>query len=176
MRKNSLGLLYMVLLLAFTGCHSKIEAVVAEMQKIRNAEPLPVTPPPTFRPVANYIFDAYQLKSPFVPSSVANELSIMAGKRVYPNFSRPPQPLESYALEDLFMKGVMRNAAGGIVALIHTPDGQIEQIHKGSYMGRNLGRVIAISPNQIDLLEVVPDGQEGYIERPRTLILRSDAL
>ena len=40
-----------------------------------------------------------------MPSSLAAELKIMAGKRVYPNFSRAPQPLESYALEALNMKG-----------------------------------------------------------------------
>ncbi|MBV6573790.1 pilus assembly protein PilP, partial [Acinetobacter baumannii] len=26
------------------------------------------------------------------------------------------------------------------------------------------------SPTQIELVEIVPDGREGYVERPRTLV------
>ena len=95
----------------------------------------------------------------------------MAGKRVYPNFNRQPQPLESYALESLNMKGSMRSQNGKILALIQTPDGQVERVQVGSYMGMNQGRIVGISPTQIDLVEIVPDGRDGYVERPRTLVL-----
>ncbi|KAA8733295.1 pilus assembly protein PilP [Acinetobacter qingfengensis] len=176
MRKNSQGAICLLTLLtiALVGCKSKVDDVQAKMQEIRDKPPLAVTPPPAFNPIPNYTYDAYQLKSPFVPTSIANELKVMAGKRVYPNLARPSQPLENYALEELLMKGTMRNSAGKTIALVRTPDGQIEQVQAGNYMGKNYGRVIRISPNQIDLLEVVPDGQDGYIERPRTLLLRTD--
>lgn len=38
-------------------------------------------------------------------------------------------------------------------------------------MGVNHGRVVKITPTQIDLVEIIPDGREGYVERPRSLIL-----
>ena len=38
-------------------------------------------------------------------------------------------------------------------------------------MGMNQGRIIEITPIRIDLLEIVPDGRDGYIERPRSLVL-----
>lgn len=95
----------------------------------------------------------------------------MAGKRVYPNLNRQSQPLESYALETLNMKGSMRNQSGQTLALIQTPDGEVERIQRGSYMGLNHGRVVNITPTQIDLIEIIPDGREGYVERPRSLIL-----
>ena len=95
----------------------------------------------------------------------------MAGKRVYPNLSRQQQPLETYALEILSFKGSMRNQTGGIVALIQTPDGQIERVQVGNYMGSNHGRIVKITPTQIDVIEIIPDGREGYVERPRSLIL-----
>ena len=38
-------------------------------------------------------------------------------------------------------------------------------------MGMNQGRIVGISPTQIDLVEIVPDGRDGYVERPRTLVL-----
>lgn len=160
----------------FVGCEVRTNNAAMKMQEIRNQPPLPIEPPPTFTPVPGYSYSSFQIKSPFVPSSIANELRVMAGKRVYPNLSREEQPLEAYALEELFMKGTMRNAAGNIIALIRTPDGEIERIQKGSYMGKNHGRVVAINPSQIELIEIVPDGQDGYIERPRTLILHGEAL
>lgn len=163
------------LVVLMTGCESRTDQVQVKMQEIRNQPPLPVQPPPVFTPVPNYSYAGYQLKSPFIPTSLAEELRVRAGKRVYPNLSRPLQPLENYALEDLIMKGTMRDVAGNIVALVRTPDGELEKVQRGSYMGQNHGRIVTINPNQMELLEIVPDGQDGYIERPRTLVLHGGA-
>jgi type IV pilus assembly protein PilP len=157
------------------GCESRIDVVNQEMANIRNQAPLPIEPAPEFLPVPTFNYAAHQLKSPFIPSSLAAELRVMAGKRVYPNFARQPQPLESYALETLNMKGSMRSQAGNILALIQTPDGEVERVQVGNYMGVNHGRIVSISPTQIDLVEIVPDGREGYIERPRSLVLIGNA-
>lgn len=168
MQKFSLSLMLGLLLV---GCDSRIDAVNEEMANIRNQPPLPIEPAPVFPPVPTFDYAAHQLKSPFLPSSLAAELKIMSGKRVYPNLSRQLQPLESYAIESLNMKGSMRGQSGQILALIQTPDGEIERIQRGSYMGMNHGRVVNITPTQIDLVEIVPDGREGYVERPRSLVL-----
>ena len=69
------------------------------------------------------------------------------------------------------MKGSMRNSRGQVMALIQTPDHQIERVQVGNYIGMNQGRITHIGPTQIDLVEIVPDGREGYVERPRTLVL-----
>ena len=153
------------------GCESRIDVVNQSMAQIRSEPPLPIEPAPVFTPVPAFMYAAHQLKSPFMPTSIASELKIMAGKRVYPNLSRTPQPLENYALEMLNMKGSMRGPSGEVMALIQTPDGEIERVQNGSYMGMNHGRVVKISPTQIDLVEIVPDGREGYVERPRSLVL-----
>jgi type IV pilus assembly protein PilP len=157
--------------LVLVGCDSKIDAVNQKMAEIRNEPALPIEPAPVFSPVPLFNYAAHQLKSPFMPSSLAAELKIMAGKRVYPNFNRQPQPLESYALESLNMKGSMRGKTNETIALIQTPDRQIERVQVGNYLGMNQGRVVKISPTQIDLVEIVPDGRDGYVERPRTLVL-----
>ncbi len=157
--------------LVLVGCDSRIDAVNMEMVNIRNQQPMPIEPAPVFPPVPTFNYAAHQLKSPFMPSSLAAELKIMAGKRVYPNFSRQPQPLESYALESLNMKGSMRSQSGQTLGLIQTPDGEIERMQIGNYMGMNQGRIVKITPTQIDLVEIIPDGREGYVERPRSLVL-----
>ena len=153
------------------GCDSRIDAVNQRMAEIRNEPALPIEPAPVFAPVPLFNYAAHQLKSPFMPSSLAAELKIMSGKQVYPNFNRQPQPLESYALESLNMKGSMRGKGNNTIALIQTPDGQVERVQVGSYLGVNQGRITKISPTQIDLVEIVPDGRDGYVERPRTLVL-----
>ncbi|OTG63749.1 pilus assembly protein PilP [Acinetobacter sp. ANC 3903] len=172
MQKISLSLMLGLMLV---GCDSRIDAVNEQMANIRNQPPLPIEPAPVFPPVPTFDYAAHQLKSPFLPSSLAAELKIMSGKRVYPNLSRQLQPLESYAIESLNMKGSMRSQSGQILALIQTPDGEIERIQRGSYMGVNHGRVINITPTQIDLVEIIPDGREGYVERPRSLVLLGPA-
>ena len=65
----------------------------------------------------------------------------------------------------------MRGKTNETIALIQTPDRQIERVQVGNYLGMNQGRVVKISPTQIDLVEIVPDGRDGYVERPRTLVL-----
>jgi type IV pilus assembly protein PilP len=155
----------------FVGCDSKIDEVNLQMAEIRSQPPLPIEPTPNFDPAPVFNYSALQLRSPFIQSSLAAELKLMAGKRVYPNLSRQPQPLESYPLESLSMKGSLKNNAGQIVALIQTPDGEVDRVQVGSYMGTNYGRVVKITPTQIDLIEIIPDGRDGYVERPRSLIL-----
>lgn len=166
--KISYGLSLAIMLI---GCDSRIDAVNQEMANIRNEPPLPIEAAPVFSSVPSFNYSAQQLRSPFLPSSLANELKIMSGKRVYPNFSRTAQPLESYALETLNMKGSMKGSSGQVAALIQTPDGEIERIQRGSYLGMNQGRVVEITPTRIDVIEIVPDGRDGYIERPRSLVL-----
>ena len=166
--KYSFGL---IACLGLFGCDSQIDAVNQEMANIRNQPPKPIDPAPVFTPVPTFNYSAQQLRNPFFPSSLANELKVMSGKKVFPNFSREPQPLESYALESLNFKGSMKGKSGKIIGLIQTPDREIERVQVGSYLGLNQGRIINIIPTRIDLLEIVPDGNDGYIERPRSLVL-----
>lgn len=153
------------------GCDSRIDAVNEAMANIRSQPPLPIESTPVFNPVPVYHYSAQQLRSPVLPSSLANELKIMSGKRVYPNLSRPKQPLESFPLETLSFKGSFKGKNGAVLALIHSPDGEIERVQRGNYLGVNQGRITNITQTRIDLLEIVPDGRGGYIERPRSLVL-----
>lgn len=152
-------------------CDSRIDAVDMQMAEIRNQAPLPIEPTPVFEPAPQFNYAAHTLRMPFIASSLAEELKLMEGRRVYPNLTRPEQPLERYALEDLLMKGTMMGSSGRILALIHTPDREVERVQVGSYMGMNHGRVVNITPTRIDIVEIIPDGREGYVERPRSLIL-----
>ncbi|WEV49173.1 pilus assembly protein PilP [Acinetobacter sp. ESL0695] len=158
-------------LLLLSGCGSRTSVVNQEMESIKNQPPLPVEKAPIFETTPSFQYGAQNLRSPFLPSSLYTELKVMAGKRVYPNFSRAQQPLEVYPLESLAMKGTLRGANGNDIALIQAPDSQIYRVQVGNYMGLNQGRIVKISPTKIDLLEVISDGNGGYVERPRALVL-----
>lgn len=156
------------------GCNSQIDAVNQEMAQIRSQAPAQVEPAPTFTAVPSFEYAAQSLRSPFVPSSVANELKMHASRPVQPNLHRKKHPLEDYALEELYMKGHLAGQdQTHAVALLQIPDGQLEQVRVGDYIGQHQGRIIKIQPTRIDLLELLDDGRGGFIQRPRSLMLMS---
>jgi type IV pilus assembly protein PilP len=60
----------------------------------------------------------------------------------------------------------------GIVALVTAPDKVTYRVRPGVYLGQNDGRVTAVSEDRIDLVELVPDGAGGWLERPATVVLQ----
>ena len=42
----------------------------------------------------------------------------------------------------------------------------------GNYVGRNYGRINSISETQLHIVEIVPSGSGGWMERPQTLTLQ----
>lgn len=157
--------------LLLVACSSRVDLVNQQMQEIHNQPALPVPPAPVFLPVPAFIYAAQQLRSPFMPPSLALELKVMGGKRVMPDLSRPPQYLEQFPIEALIMKGTMKKPKGALYALIQTPEGGVVSVQKGNYMGKNYGRIVDITPSQITVVEIVPDGRNGFVERPRNLVM-----
>jgi type IV pilus assembly protein PilP len=157
--------------IALVACSSRVDEVNTRMQELRSQPALPIPPAPVFLPVPSFAYAAQQLRSPFLPDSLALELKVMAGKRVQPDLARPPQFLEQFALESLTMKGTMRSANGALYGLIQAPEGGVVRVEKGNYMGKNYGRIIDITQSQITVIEIVPDGREGFVERPRNLVM-----
>jgi type IV pilus assembly protein PilP len=48
----------------------------------------------------------------------------------------------------------------------------VHRVKVGDYLGRNHGRVVGIDEAKVDVIEIVPDGEGGWLERPRSLALR----
>jgi type IV pilus assembly protein PilP len=44
-------------------------------------------------------------------------------------------------------------------------------VKAGQHIGTNYGRVVNIAEGRIDLIEIVPNGHSGWLERPRTVSL-----
>jgi len=52
------------------------------------------------------------------------------------------------------------------------PDKVTYRVHSGDYMGQNDGRVTGVFEDHIELVELVPDGAGGWLERPAQVALQ----
>lgn len=127
-----------------TGCSSRLDVVNEQMQQIRSQPPQPVPPAPVFLPVPSFAYSAQQLRSPFMPPSLAMELRVAAGRQIMPDLSRPPQYLEQFPIEALVMKGTLRRSNGSLYGLIQAPEGGVVRVEKGNYLGKNYGRIVIV--------------------------------
>jgi len=68
------------------------------------------------------------------------------------------------------MVGTLANGDGRF-ALVKGGDG-VHRVKVGDYLGRNYGRIVDITDAEVEVLEIVPDGEGGWLERPRSLNLK----
>lgn len=153
------------------GCSASFEDVRAQMDAIRQKPRGTVEPPPEFTPMPTFTYAAHQLRSPFAPPISAEQLLMSSGKKVEPDLSRPQEYLERFSLEALRFRGAMQRPGGPLFALIEDGDGGVQRVRVGSYLGKNHGRIVEVAPNLVSVIEIVPDGRDGWVERPRSLSL-----
>lgn len=148
---------------------SDLEAYVAE---VNSREGEPVEPVPEFIPYEGFIYSAASQRSPFdVPLVIQTIDGQEPSQDVQPDFEREKEELELHSFSELTMVGMLQKNSV-FHALIEDGVGQIHRISIGDYMGRNFGRVTFISENQINLVEIVPSGNGGWVERPQSLTLQ----
>ena len=83
---------------------------------------------------------------------------------------RPREYLEQFPLDTMKMVGTLR-LGGGDYGLVQTRDGLIHRVLPGNHLGQNDGRVMTVSDSRITVIEIIPDGLGGYLERPAALAL-----
>lgn len=143
----------------------------AYMNEMRLRAPGKIEPTPTFRSYPTFTYDAANLRSPFSRQVKADLAGRKHGSRnVKPDPNRVKQYLEGFNIEQFEMVGTISNAAGSFALLRGA--GGVHRLKVGDYLGRNDGRIVAISASQVDVVEIVPDGQGTWLERPRTIPLK----
>ncbi|MGH8077346.1 MAG: pilus assembly protein PilP [Lysobacter sp.] len=140
-----------------------LETFTAEV-KARPAPPL--DPLPVMQQFETFEYAAQTLRDPF--SIAFTDQSDGSGPR--PDSARRKQTLEQFPLDSLDMVGTL-GGGGGLVALVMAPDKVTYRVRAGVYMGQADGRVTAVYEDRIELVELVPDGAGGWLERPATLAL-----
>jgi type IV pilus assembly protein PilP len=145
------------------GSAPNLEKWVAE---VKNRPAPPLEPLPVMQQFETFEYAAQNLRDPF--SNAFSDQSGGSGPRPDPN--RPKQTLEQFPLDSLNMVGTIGKGAG-LIALVMAPDKVTYRVRPGVYMGQNDGRVTAVYEDRIELVELVPDGAGGWLERPATVAL-----
>ncbi|BCX82512.1 type IV pilus assembly protein PilP [Methylomarinovum caldicuralii] len=147
---------------------SDLEAYVAEVKARPKGS---IEPLPEIKIMETFVFDPEGLRDPFAPAKQALPPQVAAGgSGIKPDPTRPKEPLEAYDLDSLRMVGTVKKDAI-LWALIQTGEGTIYRVRTGNYLGKNHGRIVRITEEGIDLVEIFPDGPGTWRERQASLAL-----
>jgi len=158
-----LGCTLMSGLFACSSADDELERFVADTKRQSGGR---VEPLPEVKPYQSFVYSATTLRSPFLPASPGGA----AGGGVRPDSKRNREFLEQFPLDTLKMVGTLR-LNGQNYGLVQTKDGLVHRVVPGNYLGTSDGKVIDISASKIQVIEIVPDGLGGYMERPAALAL-----
>jgi type IV pilus assembly protein PilP len=154
--------------LAFAaGCSNDMNDLRAEVKTIKDTPGSGIEPLPEVKPYETFAYAAADQRSPFVPGTSA---AANAPGAVRPDASRPREFLEQFSLDTLRMVGTVK-LQGNLFGLVQTRDGLVHRVLPGNHMGQADGRITAIEEGKISLIEIVPDGMGGFVERPAALAL-----
>lgn len=160
-----------VLLVAGCSNGDKMIELQSYVDSVVQRPPGQIEPPPEFVSYVAFTYSAASLRGPFdIPVDAATALRNQLNSEVKPDETRPKEYLESFALGGLTMVGTL-SRSGQTWALVRDETNNINRVTVGNYMGRNYGRIVAISETQIDVMEIVPTGDGGWLERPSSVAL-----
>lgn len=170
------GLLLAAGMIGMPGCTTDREFTDLKkvLEDIRQRPRGAIQPPPEFKTPATFTYAAQKLRSPFLPPSEDVMLPSDEVQVVAPDLTRPKEYLEQFNIEALKMVGTMGHPGKGIEALVQDGVGGVQRVRVGNYLGRNFGRVVAIEETRVSIAEIVPDGHDGWVERPRTIRLEGE--
>ena len=135
------------------------------VSQVKARERSNIEPLPEIKTVETFVFDPTGLRNPFVPTDKPIESDQVAvDNGIRPDAIRSREELESYTLDSLRMVGTV-NMQSTLWGLVLANDGTIHRIHTGNYAGKNHGEVIRIMEDQIELMEVIPDGPGSWREK-----------
>jgi type IV pilus assembly protein PilP len=152
-------------LTACDGGNTDLQQYVDEVKSRpgRRIEPLP-----TIKPAPSFVYEPGSRRSPFLPDTPQNVVSTNPNAVLGPDPNRAREFLEQFPLDSLRMVGSLElnQIKSG---LVQASDGLVHRVLVGNHIGQNYGRVMAISDSEIELVEIIPDGLGGYIQRPASI-------
>lgn len=157
----------LAMLLGLAACSGQgdLHDWVAQVKARKGA---PLTPLPVVKTFETFIYQDQDKRDPFEPAPPQANANSVAGP--HPDQNRPREPLEAFPLDSLKMVGTI-GTKGTIEALIKDPQGVIHQVHAGDYLGQNYGHVTQVTAGEVDLVELVPNGSGGWMERDASVAL-----
>ena len=149
------------------GCADDMSDLNQRIAEVKSRPGERIEPLPEIKPYEAFTYNAVTLRSPFTPSA---PIQADLPNAVRPDIRRAREFLEQFPLDTLRMVGTLQ-LQGRNYGLVQGRDGLVHRVLPGNYLGQNEGRILSVTEARISLIEIVPDGLGGYIERPAALAL-----
>lgn len=159
--------------LALAGCNHSMADLRAYVQRVLARKSTKVEPLPEIKPYEVYTYQSAKAKDPFKPfyqQESEHKKQAQTNNGIHPDFNRNKEALEAFSLDSLRMVGTLEEDHH-IWGIVQSPDGVIHRVQVGNYMGKNYGHIKSIQDDRINLVEIIPNGQGGWRERPASLAL-----
>lgn len=160
------------MILALSGCGRGVTSEPGDapnLQKwiadVRARPAPPLDPLPVMQQFETFEYAAQGMRDPF-----SNAWSNTDAGGLRPDPNRRKETLEQYPLDSLDMVGTLGRGPG-LIALVMAPDKVTHRVRPGAYLGQSDGRVTSVREDGIELVELVPDGAGGWLERPAAIAL-----
>lgn len=160
--------------LLFGGCVNRdMSDLVRYADKVNAQKSHHIEPLPDIKVPEVYAYASAGKTDPFKPlvqeKYVPKPEEVIVGG-IRPPANHVPEELEAYPLDSLRMVGTL-SRGDETWGLITAPDGAVHRVQAGNYLGQNYGRVLAVGEDHVELVEIVPDRNTGWRERPAKLDL-----
>ncbi len=140
------------------------------MKEMDERTPGRIEPLPTIETVAPFAYKTSNKRSPFEPPILVKKVDRKSGPKVTPDFNRVKHYLEAFTIGQLTMVGTLARGDTKF-ALIKDGDGSVTTVQAGDFMGTDHGQIQEVIDSSVELIEIVPDGTGGWVERARTVTL-----
>ena len=173
-KRHYLQICCAVFLTCLAGCGNDFSDLNLYILRVKAEPKRAIQPLPEIEVVESFMFNPEGLRDPFKPLVQPEQRDEVAeqstGGGIKPDTGRRKEDLENFPLEALKMVGtvVMKSNLWG---LVKADDGSIHRVQIGNYMGKNYGKVINISADKIELMEIVPDKPGKWREQQTSLAL-----
>lgn len=160
----------LIISLFLTSCGMSENDVKKMVEKTKQLNVSKIEALPTLKEYFPINYESDKLNDPFdIPAGklIARknnqqlEIKMQSQK---PDYARPREYLENYPLDSLVMVGTLKKR-GEMWGLIVDRAGIIHKVKAGNYLGQNSGKIKKITENNMDIDEIISDGQGGWTGR-----------
>lgn len=156
--------------LALAACSSDMSDLEVKVADVKAQKSRAIEPIPQIKQYEAFAYDPGDRRDPFAPVLAPRNPSGFDSAGIKPDLNRNKEPLEEFPLDALVMIGTI-DSQGRTYAMVKAPDSVIHRVSVKDHMGQNYGEITAITESEVTLVEIIPDGFGGWMQRPASLAL-----
>ncbi|MCI0749246.1 MAG: pilus assembly protein PilP [Nevskiales bacterium] len=156
------------------GCGQDLRDLESYALEVKSRTSRNIAPIPQIKPFNPFTYEVAGRRDPFQPRLFSREDALAAGggtgNSLQPDINRPREALEEFPLDALRMLGTL-TVRNKLIALVKAPDSLVHRVSIGDHMGQNYGEITQITDSEVTLMEIIPDGFGGWIQRPASVAM-----